>query len=148
MPGSIDDCLFCQIAIGGVPADVIYEDDLVIAFADVCPIRAGHTQIIPRRHFPYFDDLPEETASRIIHVGQRLSRVMKGLFDVPRVAFLFTGGDDAHAHAHFVPMHEKTDITSRLYIVEKDLTFRSTPRASREELAATAAKLSAALDAD
>jgi histidine triad (HIT) family protein len=33
------------------------------------------------------------------------------------VAFLFTGGDIAHAHAHVVPMHENTDITSARYIV-------------------------------
>jgi hypothetical protein len=46
---------------------------------------------------------------------------MKALYGVPRVAFLFTGGD--HAHAHVVPMHEKTDITSQRYIAEEKLTF-------------------------
>jgi len=56
------------------------------------------------------------------------------------------GGDHAHAHAHVVPMHERTDITSRLHIAEETLTFRSTPRASREDLSATAARLRAALD--
>ena len=66
---------------------------------------------------------------------------MKALYGVPRVAFLFSGGDHAHAHAHVVPMHEKTDITSRRYIAEESLTFRGVPRASFEELAATAAQL-------
>ncbi|HZF32414.1 MAG TPA: HIT family protein [Candidatus Angelobacter sp.] len=140
------DCVFCRIANGDLSANVVCEDNLVIALADIHPIRTGHTQIIPRAHHPYFEDLPEATASRIIHMGQRLSRAMKALYGVPRVAFLFTGGDHAHAHAHVVPMHDKTDITSRRYIVEENLTFRSTPRASTDELAATAAKLRAALD--
>jgi histidine triad (HIT) family protein len=144
----MDECVFCRIAKGELHADVVCEDDLVIALADINPIRTGHTQIIPRGHFPYFEDLPETTASRIIHLGQRLARAMKRIYGVPRVAFLFTGGDHAHAHAHVVPMHEKTDITSRLYIVEENLTFRSTPRASADELAATAAALRTALGLD
>jgi histidine triad (HIT) family protein len=83
----MNECVFCQITTGDLSADVIYEDDVVIALADIYPIRVGHTQIISRKHHPYFEDLPEETASRIIHVGQRLSRVMKTLYGVSRVAF-------------------------------------------------------------
>lgn len=139
------DCVFCRIARGDVHAEVVWEDDLVIALADIHPIRPGHAQIVPRGHFPYFEDLPEGIASRIVHLGQRLSRAMKSLYGVPRVAFLFTGGDHPHAHAHVVPMHAKTDITSRLYIVEQSLTFRCTPRASPNELAETAAELRRAL---
>jgi histidine triad (HIT) family protein len=108
---------------------------------------SGHTQIVSRQHAPYFEDLPEATANQIIHVGQRLARAMKGLYGVPRVAFALTGGDHAHVHAHVVPMHEGTDITSRRYIVEEKLTFRSMPPATGEELAAAGAALRAALGA-
>jgi histidine triad (HIT) family protein len=142
----MDECVFCQVAVGELRAEVICKDDLVMAIADICPIRAGHTLIIPRQHFEYFEDLPDETAGRIIRVGQRLSRVMKIIYSVPRVAFLFTGGDHAHVHAHVVPMHEKTDITSRRYIAEENLTFRSTPRASGEELSAVANALRIGLE--
>ncbi len=61
------------------------------------------------------------------------------------MTFLFTGGDIPHAHAHLVPMHEKTDITSRRYIAEEQLTFRDMPRATDSELRDTAALLAAAL---
>ena len=64
---------------------------------------------------------------------------------MPRGAFLFTGGDIAHVHAHVVPMYEKTDITSRRYIVEDTVTFRAMPPASDGELAQTAAQLRRAL---
>jgi histidine triad (HIT) family protein len=138
-------CLFCRIVSGELPAEVIFEDELVVAIADICPIRPGHTQILSRQHVAYFEDLPEPAATRIIHVGQRLARAMKGLYDVPRVAFALTGGDHAHVHAHVVPMHDKTDITSRRYIVEKTLTFRSLPRAAVEDLASSAAALRSAL---
>jgi histidine triad (HIT) family protein len=93
------DCIFCRISSGRLRADIIWQDDLIIALADLCPIRRGHALIIPRAHHPYFDDLPELTASRIIHLGQRLARVMKPLLTATRVAFLFTGGDHPHVHA-------------------------------------------------
>jgi len=140
-------CLLCRIASGALPAEVIFEDDLVLAIADICPIRTGHAQIVSRRHVPYFEDLPEATASRIIHVGQRLARAMKSLYGVPRIAFALTGGDHAHVHAHVVPMHDKTDITSRRYIAEEKLTFRPMPQATAEELASSAAALRVALGA-
>ena len=138
-------CLFCRIVSGELPAEVIFEDDLVVAIADICPIRPGHTQIVSRQHVPCFEGLLEPTASRIIHVGQRLARAMKTLYGVPRVAFALTGGDHAHVHAHVVPMHKNTDITSRRYIVEEKLTFRAMPQATAEELASSAAALRAAL---
>jgi histidine triad (HIT) family protein len=138
-------CLFCRIVAGALPAEIVYQDDLVLAILDIFPIRAGHAQIVSRQHVPYFEDLPDATASRIIHVGQRLARAMKGLYRVPRVAFALTGGDHAHVHAHVVPMHEGTDITSRRYIAEETLTFRAMPRATGEELAASGAALRAAL---
>ena len=58
-----------------------------------------------------------------------------------RVAFLFTGRDIPHAHAHPVPMVEKDDITSRRYIEEANLTFRPLPTASDASLAEVAARL-------
>jgi len=140
-------CIFCRIAAGCEDAAVIWQGERVLALADIHPIRKGHAQIIARLHHPYFEDLPAETASETMHLGQRLARAMKRLYGVERVAFLFTGGDHAHAHAHLLPMHEKTDITSRCYIAEETLTFRPTPRASVEELADTAERLRRELEA-
>jgi len=96
---------------------------------------------VPKQHFPYFDDAPADIIASVVLVGQKCARAMKRLYGVPRVALLFTGGDIAHVHAHVVPMHEKTDITSRRYIVEDAVTFRSMPRADDGELAETAAGL-------
>ena len=145
-PGT--ECLFCQIARREVSSHVVYEDDLVFAFLDLAPIRPGHTQIVPKAHYNYFDDLPILVGNRIFEVGQRLAKAMKAIYAIPRVGFLFTGGDIAHAHAHIVPIHEHTDITSRQYIAEEHLTFRSTPRASPHDLRRHAASLIAALNAD
>ncbi|NTH25658.1 HIT family protein [Agrobacterium rhizogenes] len=138
MSGKISSCLFCGIAHKQISCVSVFESAELIAFLDTSPIRRGHVQFIPRDHFDYFDDLPADLAGQIIRIGQEIARALKKLYGVDRVAFLFSGGDIPHAHAHVVPMHEKTDITSRLYIAEDALTFRPTPKASLEELEAVA----------
>jgi len=138
-------CLFCQIAQGRLASSMVLESDRVIAFLDIRPIRRGHVQIIPREHFACFEDLPSDIAGEIMAIGQKIARAQKRLYSVDRVAFLFTGGDVAHAHAHVVPMAEKTDITSRRYIREETLTFAATPLASAAELDAVARELKGAL---
>jgi histidine triad (HIT) family protein len=140
-------CLFCAIGKRDIPSSVVWEDDDILAFLDINPIRPGHIQIIPREHYPYFDDLPAALASRIIETGQSLARVLKTTYAVERVAFLFTGGDIRHAHAHLVPMVAGDDITSRRYIAEETVTYRPTPRVPDQELRETAARLRALLDA-
>ncbi len=141
-----ENCIFCRIANGEIPSHVVYEDDEVKAFLDIQPIRPGHVLIVPKAHHDYFDDLPPALASSIVHLGQRLGKAMKALYGVERVGFLFTGTDVAHVHAHVVPMHEKTDITSPIYIQQKGLTFGLAPRADDEDLRRTVADLTAGLE--
>jgi histidine triad (HIT) family protein len=142
----LSDCIFCRIARGEHAEHVILEDDLVVAFPDIRPLRPGHVQIISRVHAPYFEDADEATAARIVHAGQRLARAMKRLYGVPRVGFIFSGGDIPHTHAHVFPVHDKYDITSGRFFVEDKLTFREMPLIDVGERAATAASLKAALE--
>jgi len=138
-------CIFCRIARREVDAHVLYEDEGVLAFLDRGPIRPGHTQIIAKQHYPSFDETPADILTEIVLLGKKLAAATKQLYAAPRVAFLFTGGDVAHVHAHLVAMHEKTDITSRRYIVEDKLTFRAMPPVPEAELARIASELRQAL---
>lgn len=53
------DCLFCRIIGGDIPADVIYESDAAIAFRDINPQAPTHVLIIPRRHIATINDLQD-----------------------------------------------------------------------------------------
>jgi len=138
-------CPFCRIARREIPAHIIYEDEYLLAFLDTGPIRPGHVQIIPRDHYRAFDELTAELASRIIILGQRLARILKSNYAVTRAAFLFTGSDTAHVHAHVVPMVAPTDITSRRYIAEEKITFQPVAKPSEDELGRVAFALREAL---
>lgn len=114
------ECAFCGIANKTVSAVIIWEDSDILAFLDRRPIRRGHCQIIPKQHVETFEQMSPDLAGKVVGLGQRLAQRMKAVYKVDRVAFLFTGGDVPHAHAHVVPMHEKTDITSARYILSPE----------------------------
>ena len=147
-PSARDDCLFCRIASGEIEAHEVYRDERIVAFLDIGPIRDGHVQIVPVEHFDTFESLPPDLSADIIHLGQRLARVQKLIYAVSRVAFMFTGGDIPHAHAHVIPLVEKTDITSRRYIAEQQLIWKALPRPHQAALRETATALANGLLAD
>ena len=52
-----DNCLFCKIASKQIPADLVYEDDLVMAFKDISPQAPVHQLIIPKQHITTLNDV-------------------------------------------------------------------------------------------
>ena len=56
------DCLFCNIVAGRIPADIVFENDSVIAFRDINPQAPSHVLIIPRTHIATLNDLDEGDA--------------------------------------------------------------------------------------
>lgn len=54
------DCLFCKIIDKSISANMIYENDNIIAFDDINPISPVHVLIIPKIHIPTLNDLNEE----------------------------------------------------------------------------------------
>ena len=52
-----DDCLFCKIVAGEIPATIVHESDDVLAFEDINPQAPTHVVIVPREHIPTVNDL-------------------------------------------------------------------------------------------
>lgn len=70
------DCLFCRIAAGEIPARLLFEDDEVIAFADIAPQAPVHLLVVPRRHLPHLFAIGAEEApllGRMITTATRLA---------------------------------------------------------------------------
>jgi len=55
----MENCIFCKIAAGEIPGDVVYEDEEVLAFNDLNPKAPTHVVIIPREHIATLNDLEE-----------------------------------------------------------------------------------------
>ncbi|MBA7615913.1 Purine nucleoside phosphoramidase [subsurface metagenome] len=59
------DCIFCQIVAGKIPADILYQDEEVIAFRDINPLAPTHLLIIPKKHISSLVRLSEAESSLI-----------------------------------------------------------------------------------
>lgn len=140
-----EDCLFCRIAAGDLPCHKLHEDEAILAFLDLHPIRAGHALVIPKAHHIWFEDLPADLATRITGCAQDLARAMKRLYGVPRVGMFYTGIHVAHAHAHVVPMHHVHDVSSQAYLALGPDEFSAPPQLPPDEMAGIAADLRDAL---
>lgn len=71
------DCIFCQIAAGKVPSEILYQDEEVIAFRDINPQAPAHLVIIPKRHIPSLVHLSEEELPLIGHMVNAANELAK-----------------------------------------------------------------------
>lgn len=68
-------CLFCKIVSGQIPSKKIYEDDDMLAFYDISPLRDIHALIIPKKHIASLADTQSDDA-------QLLGKIMAKIRDI------------------------------------------------------------------
>jgi histidine triad (HIT) family protein len=74
------DCIFCKIINKELDADIVYEDDKVVAFKDINPAAPVHILIVPRKHIPTLLDLEKDDAALVGHlhlVANEVARAFK-----------------------------------------------------------------------
>lgn len=99
-------CLFCQIASRELPAQIVYEDDEVVAFEDIAPQAPTHLLVIPRKHIATLNDLTEEDQAlvgRLPLVAARLARQFGFADDGYRV--VMNCNDDGGQTVYHIHMH-------------------------------------------
>ena len=101
-------CIFCKIISRDAKAEILYEDDLVVAFLDIAPINRGHVLVIPKEHYNSSSALPEEIAGRLLYIGGRFGTACKRALDADGFNLHLADGLSAgqivpHVHLHVIP---------------------------------------------
>ena len=80
---SEQDCLFCKIIAGDIPADIVYESDSAIAFRDINPQAPTHVLVIPRTHIATINDLDESDKDVVgsLYLAAREIAAQEGIAD-------------------------------------------------------------------
>jgi histidine triad (HIT) family protein len=73
----MSDCIFCKIAAGEIPAELIYEDELVVGFRDLNPQAPTHVLLIPRKHIATINDVQPEDEPIIGRLYSAAAKVAK-----------------------------------------------------------------------
>jgi len=101
-----EDCLFCRIGAGEIPATVVYETDSVLAFRDIAPQAPVHVVVIPRAHHANVIALSETDpglASEVLAAAGAVAKAEGLTGDGFRVVFNtgpHAGQTVFHVHAH------------------------------------------------
>lgn len=104
----MDECIFCRIVAGEVPAATLIETDRVISFMDIAPVNPGHCLIVPKRHVESLVDLTQEELHVCIFAVQRVARVVLQAtgapgFNVLQNNHVCSGQVVPHVHFHVIP---------------------------------------------
>ena len=104
----MNECLFCKIVSRTIPAALVYEDDLVVAFDDINPQAPIHSLVIPRKHFTSIAELQESDVAllgRLLLAGNAVAK-KKGIADTGYRFVVNTGAHGGqsvfHLHLHIL----------------------------------------------
>jgi histidine triad (HIT) family protein len=108
-------CVFCAIVKGDVPAEIVYEDEVTLAFMDIHPAAQGHTLVIPKGHFRNIYDIEEEALLATARTTMKVARAVRAAFEPDGLNILQAnepGGYQSvfHFHFHIVPRWKDDDL--------------------------------------
>jgi histidine triad (HIT) family protein len=104
----MSDCIFCKIAQKKIPAKIIHEDDLAVAFEDINPQAPAHTLIIPRKHIASALEIAQGDHALIGHLFEVAAKIAhdKGIADRGFRLVMNTNADAGqtvfHIHLHLL----------------------------------------------
>jgi histidine triad (HIT) family protein len=103
-----EDCIFCKIVAGDLPATKIYEDDDTLAFMDIGPVVKGHALVIPKTHYDPITGTPPEVLQKLITVVQKVAQAQYDGLDadginVSQANGAVAGQEVPHIHFHVIP---------------------------------------------
>ena len=109
--GNGDDCLFCGIVAGDIPAQIVDSDEETVAFMDINPATRGHALVVPRRHSRDLMEISDEDLAATSKAARRLAQKMDAVLEPDGFNILNSCRPAAwqtvfHFHIHIVPRYE------------------------------------------
>jgi histidine triad (HIT) family protein len=106
-----DDCIFCKIVAGDLPATIVAQDERTVSFMDINPATRGHALVIPRRHARDLLSVEAEDLKAVSLAAQALARRMSERLGAAGVNTINSCGAAAwqtvfHYHVHVIPRYE------------------------------------------
>ena len=101
----MENCIFCKIITGEIPASKVFEDEKIIAFEDLNPQAPIHILLIPKEHFASLKDIPEDKKNILSHILLKARQIAqeKGIAESGYRIVLNTERDSGQEvfHIHF-----------------------------------------------
>lgn len=104
----MNDCLFCKIIKGEIPATRVYETNDVFCFLDIKPLNPGHALLVPKAHHVDIFDMPGELLKTIGVEAKRVAKAIQEATGADGIGISQNNGTAAgqaifHYHTHIIP---------------------------------------------
>lgn len=104
----MENCIFCKIANGEIPAATIYEDEDFRVILDLGPASKGHALILPKAHAANLFELPDDLAAKAMLVAKKVGGKLKEVLGCDGLNLVQNNGEAAgqtvfHFHMHLIP---------------------------------------------
>ena len=108
----MEDCIFCKIADGKIPAAKIYEDNYVISFLDIMPANKGHCLVVPKNHAATLIEMDDKDLAATIIAAKKVAKAIPLSFGNASFNMVMNNGKESgqvvnHAHIHIIPRFQK-----------------------------------------
>lgn len=107
----MENCIFCKIANGEIPAATLYEDENFRVILDLGPASKGHALILPKSHAANIYELSDEMAAKAMILAKKMATVMTAALKCDGFNIVQNNGECAgqtvfHFHMHLIPRYE------------------------------------------
>jgi histidine triad (HIT) family protein len=104
----MEDCIFCKIVNGKIPATKVYENSNVISFLDIMPANKGHCLVVPKKHYENMLDISDEDLKNLILAAKKITKALSLSIGNGSYNIIMNNGKEAgqlvdHAHIHIIP---------------------------------------------
>lgn len=111
----MENCIFCKIASGEIPATTLYEDQDFRVILDLGPASKGHALILPKEHYANIYEIPEELAGKAMILAKKMANVLTRALKCDGFNIVQNNGQPAgqtvfHFHMHLIPRYEGDEV--------------------------------------
>lgn len=102
----MNECIFCKIIKGEIPAKKVYEDEQVVVIMDANPQTDGHVLVMPKKHVTDYTELDKDLLEHINEVAKKMVPQLMEKLEAKAMTFVVNYGDSQavkHFHLHLIP---------------------------------------------
>lgn len=110
-----ENCIFCKIAAGEIPAATLYEDEDFRVILDLNPASKGHALILPKEHYRNLYDLDDKLAAKVLVLAKKMTGKMRDVLNCDGYNIVQNNEECAgqsvfHFHMHMIPRYKDDNV--------------------------------------
>jgi histidine triad (HIT) family protein len=136
----MQDCIFCKIVSGQIPARIVRQNEKAVAFLDAFPLAAGHALVVPKAHYQKVQDMATADAQAVFQLVHEMVGRVESATGAAASTIAVHNGKEAgqevpHVHVHIIP-RKQGDGAGPVHSM-----FKNRPKLSTQEMDALAEKM-------